>query len=511
VLQMGDQESIRRLHYVKGHSIKQIARELEISRNTVREVLRGEHDGRYTLGQGRSQPVIGPHLARIRGWLEEEKEEEVWHKQRLTAARIYKLLKEKHGYEGSEPSVRRAVAQLRQELGLPMKEAFVPLSYEPGVDAQVDFFEADVWLGATRCRLTFLLVRACYSGWVFLRRVPAQNQEALLEALVASFEYYGGVFHYLWFDNLSAAVDRVLRGRERAVHERFEDFRQHHAFEAEWCAAGKGNEKGGVEQGLKNVRREALSPVPHVRDVTELDENVVAWLEAQKKRAGRRGEPPARVLWAEEVGRLIPLPAHPFDTARVAQRHVSRYSLVCLDTNHYSVPTTMVGTWATVKCYGERIEVHGPRGCMAVHPRLYGRSRASFELQHYLPLLMSKTRAFDRAAPVRAARSEWPPAYELLLRLLRQREGEVEGTREFICVLMLHRSHPVQRMHEAVRRAVTHAEPSAATVAAYADALRRAEQPTEVLSQKTLERYPEVRVDAGQVAQYTRLCKGRRP
>jgi hypothetical protein len=149
--------------------------------------------------------VIGPFVGLIRELLVKEVKDEVWHKQRWTAAGIHRLLVEEHEYTGSEPTVRRAVRELRAEIGVPAREAFVPLEYDPGEDGQVDFSCADVALALQRQRLPFLLMRACFSTRPCVCRVPAENSEARLELPAADLSYFGGVVHSLGFDDLTAA------------------------------------------------------------------------------------------------------------------------------------------------------------------------------------------------------------------------------------------------------------------------------------------------------------------
>jgi hypothetical protein len=216
----------------------------------------------------------------------------------------------------------------------------------------------------------------------------------------------------------------------------------------------------------------------------------------------------ASELWEAEQSRIIPLPLHPFDAGRACTRKVSAYSLVQVATNSYSVPVYYVRQSVTVKLYSERVTILTPDGPIATHPRLYGRDQTSFQLEHYLPLLERKTRAFDRAAPVRAARSGWPRAYEHLLRIQRNRAGDAAGTREFIQVLWLHNHHPEERVHEAVRRALLHERPGLAVVVSYVDAQRRAEDPTQQLDDEAIKRLPHVRVDSGNVAAYQELLGG---
>src|SRR5215471_17457735 len=77
-----------------------------------------------------------------------------------------------------------------------------------------------------------------------LRAYRHATQQAFLEAHELAFRYFGGVFRRLRYDNLSAAVKRVLRGSRREETARFVAFRSHWRFEAEFCTPAEGHEKG---------------------------------------------------------------------------------------------------------------------------------------------------------------------------------------------------------------------------------------------------------------------------
>lgn len=504
---MGDVQAIRYLHHGKGWSKKRIARELDCSVKTVRRVLGGMSNGEYDLGGPRERPVSGPIEAQIEQLLRAEAENRTRRKQRLTAERIGDILAKEHGYVGSEASTRRAVARVRKALRDPLAEAYVPLVYEPGVDAQVDFFEADVDYPDGRRRRHFLLVRACYSAKPFVYHAPGDTQEALFDGLVQAFEFFGGVFHHLWFDNLTPAVAKVLRGRSRDVQHRFAAFMAHYGFKAEFCGVGNGNEKGGVENGVWYAERNLLSPVPDVVDDDELTAWTRVWTAEQDGRRTRGHDRTIGELWAEEAGALMPLPDHHFDACNVGQRHVSGYGLVQDGRNFYSVPTTLVGQWLTLKRYAWTVELHDESGLVASHRRLFGCGQVSFQLAHYLPLLERKARAFDHAAPVVAVRASWPAAYEMLLRLLRARRDEAEGTREFIRVLMLHEHHEIAAVHEAVRQSLQHEEPSLAVVRRELERIAGAHEPPAPLAAGTTDHLPHTDVAMGNVAAYGPLCR----
>lgn len=502
---MGDVQSIKHLHHSKGWSKKRIARELGLSVKTVRRVLAGESAGAYHLSQPRARPVTNRIEPVIQTLLEAEVERQTPRKQRLSAAQIEAILRRKHGYVGSAASVRRAVARVRRALADPLAGAMVPLVYTPGVDGQVDFLEGVADYPDGRRRVFFLLVRACYSTKPFVYHAPAESQEALFEGLIQAFAYFGGVFHHLWFDNLTPAVKRVLTGRSRELQERFGAFAAHYGFLAEFCGVGKANEKGGVENGVRYFEGRLLAPIPEVADDEGLAAFVRLWLAEQDARRPVGREHTIGALWAQEVGVLMPLPARPFDACRVVARGVSSTSLVQDGTNFYSVPVRLAKGSVTLKRYARVVELHDQAGLVASHKRLYGRGQVSFQLAHYLPLLERKARAFDHAAPVAAVRASWPASYELLLRLLRTRHGQAAGTREFIQVLYLHEHHALAHVHEAVRQAMLLPEPSLAAVRRLLEPLTGTGAARAPLPRTATAHLPAVEVTTSDIAAYGQL------
>ena len=127
------------------------------------------------------------------------------------------------------------------------REVFVPQSYEQGQEGQVDWFEAVVKLDGELRTLQFFAMRSMASGDGFHRAYTNATQQAFLEAHEHGFSYFGGVFRTLRYDNLKAAVKKILRGYQREETERVIAFRSHWGFKSEYCNPASGNEKGGVE------------------------------------------------------------------------------------------------------------------------------------------------------------------------------------------------------------------------------------------------------------------------
>jgi len=449
----------------QGESIRGISKAIGASRNTVRRYLRGEGiPGTYKMKESRPQPARDAIRERVRELLVTEREKETPRKQRLTAARIHRLLLGE-GHRVGETTVKRVVREQRLELRDALRHAYLPLEYEPGEDAQVDFYEG--WVDDRRqgrVKVILLLVRACFSGACFAYAAPNQTREALLEGLMRAFEHFGGVFRKLWFDNLTPAVKKVLQGRTRELQRGFEVFQAYYGFEGEFCGAGKGNEKGGVEGEVRYSRHEILSPIPEVDGRDDLQRLCNEWMARDVARRVRGREQTIGEMWSLEAGELIPLPACRFDPSQVRSAKVSNRSWVQLGTNFYSVPVEWVGLEVTIRLDAEWLVAIGPGNERARHRRLYGRDQMSLELDHYLPLLERKHRGLDRAVPVRRFLEREDPCWKALLVDLRRREGEVGGSKAFVEVLFLCRKHGVGAVTDAVKGALRYEEVSVGLV-----------------------------------------------
>ncbi|PSH02767.1 MAG: hypothetical protein CXZ00_15695 [Acidobacteria bacterium] len=175
------------------------------------------------------------------------------------------------GFSVGERSVRGYVRRRRQQLGLLQREVFIPQSYEWGVEAQVDWYEAYAILGGERIKLQVFEMRSMASGGAYHRAYTHATQQAFLEAHERAFLYFDGVFKLLRYDNLKSIVKRILRGYQREETSRFIAFRSHWRFQSEFCNPARGNEKGGVEGEGGYFRRNHWVPLPEARDLEELN------------------------------------------------------------------------------------------------------------------------------------------------------------------------------------------------------------------------------------------------
>jgi transposase len=440
-----DREKLRRAYFIEHKSIRQIAREYHCSRTTVCAAIESAEPGQYMLRAPRSAPVLGPYKARIAQLLVEN--ERLPRKQRYTGRKIYETI-QAEGYIGSEVSVRLYIARLRQERKRP--QVYIPLEFDPGIDAQVDWGEGLAIIAGEPVTVQLFFMRLCYSRRLFMRAFPAQKQEAFFAGHVQAFRHFQGVPHRISYDNLKTAVQRILEGGSRQQQQAFIIFRSHYLFESRFCTPGQGHEKGQVEHGVGFGRRNFMVPIPKVASFDELNAHLLAKCLADDRRQVDGQKVTIGEAWEMERPYLLPLPGRDFPCCVTRPVVLTPYSQVVFETNRYSVPVDEAQRNLVLKAYPFRVDILYLERVIASHPRCYGRGQDIFDPLHYLPLLEQRPGAFEHAKPLRRWRENWPPVYERLLACLRDRWPDGQGIRQFVRILKLHREHPADLVEQAV-------------------------------------------------------------
>ncbi|MCA8939617.1 MAG: IS21 family transposase [Planctomycetes bacterium] len=446
-------ESIRRGYYVEGKSMRALMRETGHSFRSIRRIIEGNEPGHYVLKGARAAPVLGAYKAQIEEMVAANAS--LPRKQRYTSSRIYQILQGR-GFGGAESTVRHYVSRVRKKQRKP--QVYLPLSFEPGRDGQADWGEAEVIFNGECVTVQLFVMRLNYSRRIFVMAFPSQKQEAFFQGHVAAFRHFGGVPWRLTYDNLTAAVQKVLQGKRRQEQTKFLAFRGQYLFESHFCTPGEGHEKGGVEHSVGYVRRQYLVPRPEVASFAELNAYLCERCVADDGRVVK-GQPAAiGEMWQQEQPSLRPLPTYDYDCCQVVEATLTPYSQVIVETNRYSVPVAEASTKLVVKLYPFQVEIYRAEqpAPLAVHERCYGREQDIFDPLHYLPLLEQRPGAFDYATPLRQWRTTWPAVYETLLAQLRRQWPEGRGIREFVTILQLHQHHSAELIAAAITQALEH-------------------------------------------------------
>src|SRR3989440_7153729 len=444
-------EQIRRMHYLEEKSGREIARLLGISRQTVAKALQREHAPEYTLKKAREAPRLGPYQKQLDKLLEENGR--LPKKQRYTGHKLFELL-QAQGYAGSESSVQMYAVRWRKAHKRPA--TFLPLEFEPGQDAQVDWGEAQVILDGVQQQVQVFVMHLSYSRRTFVMAFPASKQEAFFYGHVRAFEHFGGVPHRLSYDNLSSAVKPLIEGRVREEQRAFVAFRSHYLFESHFCTPAQGHEKGGVEGSVGFIRRNFLVPMPRVASFEELNQQLVQQCLRDDVRVVDRQVESIGEAFKREQSMLRPLPGRPFDCCVTRTVHLNGYSQVTYETNRYSVPVEEARSELRLKAYPFHIEISSSEGVLATHPRCFGEKQDVFDPLHSLVLLERRPGALPFAKPLRQWRENWPASYHQLLRRLQDQWPEGRGVKEFVQVLRLHQQHPASAIEQAVQQALSY-------------------------------------------------------
>lgn len=381
---------VRHKVLVEGHSQRRVARELGIARETVRKYLTESIPIRKET-RPRRRPVWETVRARVETLLAESGQ---WTggKQRLTATRLHDLLVGE-GTRVGVTLVKAAVAEWKRQ----RREVFVPLTYRPGDLAEVDFFEVLVDIAGTRRKAWLFLMRLMYSGRDFAWIYERQDQVSFLDGHVRAFAHFEGIPARLAYDNLKAAVVRILVGGQRTLTPRFAALASHYLFEPCFCRPGEGHDKGGVESRGKAVRQQTLTPIPHAPSLAAINQALLARMDARLATGRDRTGETIGARFAVERPAFRAVPA-PFVAAATTVVTVSPRALVRLEGAVYSVPCRWAGLDLVTRVGATTVTIVGRDGTPISHPRKRFGER-SIDYRHYLPELARKPQAVRQVLP----------------------------------------------------------------------------------------------------------------
>lgn len=488
-------ELIRHDFFVFGLSKRAIERKRGVGRRTVNQAIEN------AVPPDRRTPVrSSPQLTdEMRTFIDEilASDKKAPRKQRHTARRIWERCRDERGSTVAESTIRGYVRERKRELQIGQK-VFVPQHHQAGKQAEADFYEADFDFPWGRETAQVIALRSEFSAGALHVAYPVQIQAALFEGIERSFEFLGGSFEVVRFDNLPHAVKQVLKGKRRIERDRFTAFRSHHLFQSSFTSPGieGAHEKGGIEGEVGRFRRKWLTPVPKVESWEQANDYLYACCIQDMERS-LEGEPLSvgeKMLVERDL--LRHLPEEPFEVAEVLEPRVDEKSRVQVKRNFYSVPASLSGRKVHVRLKPMTVEISSNGKLIATHERSYKRNQQILVLDHYLDVLSDKPGAFPGSLPLHQARQtgEFPESYDRLWSALMSKSGESLGTRQMIEVLLLHRTHRREVVRAAVASALSLGAIDPSAVALFCRHIQDGEDPTK----------PALPIDVGELATYDR-------
>ena len=317
----------------RGEGIKRIARELSVDRKTVKR----------WLGLGGWQPRRpqrrARQLDRFAAFIERRAPEVGFNG--VVLHRELKAL----GFAGGLLQVQRLVRPYREQRRW-SELATVRFETGPGEQAQVDYGQLWVWIGAQPEKIHLFVFTLGYSRRLYTRAYRHERLTSLLDGHEHAFRWFGGVTLSCLYDN---PRNLVLGRREHKVlwHPLFEDFARYYGFTPRACQPYRARTKGKVENGVKYVKRNALAG----RRFSSWDD-LNDWLErwsvevADLRIHGTTHERPIDRFAHEQLTPLGTRP--PYHYEQVQTRRVANDALVTVGAARYSVPVEFVGQTVSV-------------------------------------------------------------------------------------------------------------------------------------------------------------------
>lgn len=316
----------------KKMSMRRIARELRISRNTVKRILEAvgneRQKGHSVLPRSavRRESMLDRHEGFIKAKLGEFPD--------LTAVRLHEMLIEEEGFDGGYTIVKELLRRLRPK---PKKKPVTPFETDPGEQGQQDWSPYKINLTeAGSLKVTCFSLILGYSRRQYIRFCKDEKFITLIREHVKAFEYFGGVPDEILFDNQKAVVLR-WEADLPIYNPKFLKFATHYSFRPHALRPRRPELKGKVERPFQYLESNFFNG-RRFRNFEHLAEVASWWLKnrADVRKHGTLKQRPID-RFVTEAPYLKPLPAHTYDTAEVGYRVVSTAGLVTWDTESYSV------------------------------------------------------------------------------------------------------------------------------------------------------------------------------
>jgi len=489
---------VRRLFFRDRKGIKEISRDLNLSRNTVRKIIRSDQTEHLYTRTTQPFPQLGTFLSRLDDLLTENFERDK--RQRVTVRHIYEILVSE-GYSGGYDSVQRYAMKWRRDHGFQNSKVFIPLSFKPGEAYQFDWSYEDVILGGVVQKVKVAHFRLCHSRKFFVVAYPRESMEMLFDAHNRAFKFFGGTCNRGIYDNMATAVKRVLRGKEREFNKRFLQMCSHYLVEPVACTPAAGWEKGQVERQVSDIRKTFFRPRPCFADFDELNE----WLvDRCRALAAKRKHPEDKnrtidEVFVEEQASLVPINT-PFSGYSEHECRVSSTSLVRYDRNHYSVACHAAGKGVTIRATATTITVFYEGEVVADHQRRFGRDKTIYNPWHYLDALQRKPGALRNGAPFQ----DWqlPRSLRLIQKRMMQHLG---GDRSFVEILCAANRYGLDAADAACRKALSQGTTQSEVILNLIAREKEPAVPATISTPKKLVLHEEPTADC---ARYDRLRKG---
>lgn len=321
--------------------------------------------------------------------LDEEKKTELLgprHKQALTYVQIHALLVEE-GFDIGLTTIRNKIKEISNE----KKEAFIQQEYDYGERFEYDFGEVSLMIDGNYTKGYLAVMTAPASGFRWAYLYTNTKMDVFLDSQVKFFEMLGGCFKEGVYDNMRNVVSKFIGRNEKELNPQLIRLALYYDFIINVTNCFSGNEKGSVESAVRWIRNRTFA----------LKYSFSSFEEANQYLQDKLIKINENSLIEEEKKHLSQYRPK-YETATYTENRVDKYSFIHIDNNSYSVPEELCEKVVMVKTYPTEVVVMYKGKEVARHIRHYGKGKAYVEIRHYLHTLMKKPGALRNSTALRS-------------------------------------------------------------------------------------------------------------
>lgn len=357
---MIDKRTVFEIHRLKdmGFSARQIARTLNLDRDTVNKYIR-HPDIKSNPKPGRPSK-LDPFRSSIREMVEKYP--------KIKAPVILRQIQGK-GFNGEITIIREYLRHLRHDS---FQEPFIRFESLPGQQMQIDWGHfGSLAYGTTSRKLYALCVIESHSRMLYVNFTHSQNHETLHRCLFEAFVFFGGTPKEIVVDNmLTAVTERV--GAMIRFNESFLDFLRPFGITPVACNIRAPHEKGKIENSIKYLRYN-FWPLRTFTNLDDVNHQVLAWLEKANQRLHQTtGVRPAERFVKQS---LKPLPDPLPDLRETQSLKVYKDFGIRFDCNVYTVPPRLVGKIVILKADHRTLSIYYKEKQVATHLRSWKKNQ----------------------------------------------------------------------------------------------------------------------------------------
>jgi transposase len=345
-----------------GVSMRAITTAVGVSRNTVKAIVAAHRIARTSEHVAITPPPARAPRASKLDPFKPRVVELMTRFEDITAQRVFEILRSE-GFKGGYTAVKKYVRTVRR---VPARTpSLTTPDYGPGEMAESDWSPYTMNFAGQRVVVQALSYVLVWSKRKYFGLYESNDLHALMDGHARAFERFGACGHRCKYDSQKPVVLR-WEGNQPIYNPRFLAFSSHYEFRPLAVRRGHPNDKPRTERSFWEVERSFLNG-REFRDIDDMRAQLAAWLDGTVDHR-RRNRTTALDRFALEREHLVPLPRHPYDTARVIYRVCGIDGFIDWNGNRYAVPYDHVTDILPVRVTQRELFVYAADlSCVARH------------------------------------------------------------------------------------------------------------------------------------------------